>query len=194
MPVKKDTPQKISYLQDNLLIWYEENGRNFRWRKKSASNYELIISEVFLQRTKAETVQKFLSIFLKDFPSWRKLAKATEADLQEYLRPIGLYRQRGSRLYRLAQEMKYRHGRFPKSRSEVEELPMMGQYIANAFELYILKKNKPLLDVNMARLLERYFEPRRMADIRYDKELQDIAQLVIEHPRSIKLNWARVTR
>lgn len=50
-------------------------------------------------------------------------------------------------------------------------MPMMGQYITNAFELYILnilKKKSPLLDVNMARLLERFFGERKLADIRHD--------------------------
>lgn len=185
-----DRIRKISTLQDSLLDWYSEHGRSFPWRKKSCTNYELIISEVFLQRTKAETVAAFLPLFLNKYPSWKKLGDEGEIKLQESLKPIGLYMQRGSRLYRLAQEMKKRKGRFPKSRTELEEMPMMGQYIANAFELYILKKHKPLLDVNMVRVLERYFEPRKMADIRYDKELQKLAHKVIDHPLSKELNWA----
>jgi len=180
----------ILYFQKKLLKWYSENGRYFPWRKKSATNYELIIAEVFLQRTKAETVAKFLPHFFKKYPSWKQLADATEKELQDISRPLGLYKQRGSRLYRLAQELKKRKGRFPKNRNEVEDIPMMGQYITNAYELYVLKKRSPLLDVNMARLLERYFGKRKLADIRYDPFLQELSYKVINLERSKELNWA----
>ena len=181
---------KIHFLQKKLFNWYKENGRKFLWRNKSATNYQLIISEVFLQRTKAETVAKFLPIFFKKYPSWKQLSEATEDELKDFIKPLGLYQQRGARLFRLAQELKSRKGRLPADRNEVEELPMMGQYITNAFELYVLKKRAPLLDVNMARLLERFFGPRKMADIRHDPYLQTLAYRVIDFSNSKELNWA----
>jgi A/G-specific adenine glycosylase len=98
--------------------------------------------------------------------------------------------QRGSRLFKLAQELKRRKGRFPKERNLVEEIPMMGQYITNAYELYVLKKESPLLDVNMARVIERLFGKRDMADIRYDKHLQELAFKIVKHEKAKELNWA----
>jgi len=183
--------EKINGFRKNLLNWYlKKDRRSFLWRNKSATNYQLIISEVFLQRTKAETVAKYLPIFFKQYPSWKKLGEATERDLIEILKPIGLYNQRGKRLYRLAQELKKRNGRFPKDSEQVQEMSMMGQYITNAFELYILNKNSPLLDVNMARVLERYFGERKLADIRYDPYLQELSNKVVNIDNSKELNWA----
>lgn len=184
------SPLKIKKFQCLLLNWYADNGRSFLWRNKSATNYQLIISEVFLQRTKAETVAKFLPLFFKIYPSWKQLGGAEEDELKDFIKPLGLHQQRGSRLFRLAQELKSRKGRLPADRNEVEELPMMGQYIANAFELYVLNKRTPLLDVNMARLLERFFGPRKLADIRYDPYLQELAYRIVDHPRSKEMNWA----
>lgn len=180
----------IEFFQDTLLEWFPENGRSFPWRRKSATNYELIISEIFLQRTKAETVSNFLPEFFKKYPSWKQLGETTIEELKEILKPIGLYNQRGTRLYNLAQEIKIRNGRFPRERNQVEDLSMMGQYITNAFELYILKKKAPLLDVNMARLLERFFGERKMADIRHDPYLQTLAYRVVNVEKSKELNWA----
>lgn len=180
----------IEYFQEKLLDWYLDNGRTFSWRNKSATNYELIISEVFLQRTKAETVSRFLPNFLKQYASWKQLGEATENELQEITKPLGLYKQRSSRLYKLAQELKKRKGRFPKERIQVAEIPMMGQYITNAYELYVLKKKSPLLDVNMARLLERFFGERKLADIRHDPYLQTLAYRVVNVKESKELNWA----
>jgi A/G-specific adenine glycosylase len=180
----------IKYFQRKLLNWFSENARDFLWRKKTATNYELIISEVFLQRTKAETVSKYLPIFFKKYSSWKQLGEATEKELIEFIEPLGLYNQRGKRLYKLAQELKKRKGRFPKTRSQVEDIPMMGQYITNAYELYILKKKSPLLDVNMARLLERFFGERHLTDIRCDPYLQTLSYSVVNVAKSKEINWA----
>jgi len=181
---------KIAYLQVELLNWFQMSRRNFPWREATANDYEKIVSEVFLQRTKAERVAKFYAFFLKKYPSWQDLATASVQQLQTDLQPLGLHKQRGERLYRLAQEMNARLGVFPDSREVVEEFSMMGQYIANAFELFILKKAKPLLDVNMARFLERQFEARRKADIRYDSFLQNLAHQLVHHATPILINWA----
>jgi A/G-specific adenine glycosylase len=89
-------------------------------QKKSSSNYIRIISEILLQRTKAETVNKYLPIFLKKYPSWAQLGNATEMELIEILRPLGLSSQRGKRLHKLSQELKKRNGIFPKERSLVK--------------------------------------------------------------------------
>ena len=182
--------QKILFFQSELLKWFEINQRDFPWRKKSMSNYQYIIAEVLLQRTKAETVAKFYPLFIVKYPSWKKLCQATESDLQDFLKPIGLYKQRGKRLYDLAQEMKKRSGRLPQKRSQFEELSMVGQYIANAYELFILNRPSPLLDVNMARVLERFFGPRIKVDIRHDSYLQDLSRKVVSHSKSKELNWA----
>lgn len=182
--------EKIEFFQEKLLKWYKLNGRKFPWRNKSSTNYERIISEVLLQRTKAETVAKYFPKFIKKYPSWAQLGNASEGDLIEILKPLGLNTQRGKRLYKLAQELKKRKGVFPKERSIVEEIPMMGQYITNAYELFILKKPAPLLDVNMARLLERYFGNRKLADIRHDPYLQDLAKLLVATKDSIRVNWS----
>ena len=181
---------RIIFFQEKLLELYFENGRYFLWRKNSATNYELIISEVFLQRTKAETVSKFLPQFFKKYPSWKQLGNETEEELKNFIKPLGLYNQRGTRFYKLAQELKKRKGRFPKTRNQVEDIPMMGQYITNAYELYVLKKKSPLLDVNMARLLERFFGERNLADIRHDPYLQTLAYRVVNIKKTKELNWA----
>ncbi|HEX5733370.1 MAG TPA: hypothetical protein VF131_11105 [Blastocatellia bacterium] len=42
----------------------------------------------------------------------------------------------------------------------------------------------------MARVLERFFGPRKLADIRYDPYLQSLAKKVVEGGNPIHLNWA----
>lgn len=182
--------KEIIFFRGALLEWYGENGRHFPWRNKSATNYEKIISEVLLQRTKAETAARFFKGFIKKYPSWKRLSFASLGELEEVLKPIGLFRQRAKRVYALALEMKKRRGIFPCDREEIESIPMFGQYITNAVMLFVYGKAAPLLDVNMSRVLERYFGPRRMSDIRYDPYLQDLAYKIVSNGDAVKINWA----
>lgn len=184
------TKENIRDFQNKHLAWYKKNGRTFPWRSNGLSSYKLVIAETLLQRTKAETVSRFYEQFLIDFPNWQSLANAELSKIEEYLRPIGLFKQRATRLKNLAIEMVKRKGILPIDRLELECIPFMGQYIANAVELLIHHKPSPLIDVNMARVLERYFGYREMADIRYDPYLQDLSNEIVNNKNSKKLNWA----
>jgi A/G-specific adenine glycosylase len=189
---RSDVPDamRIAHIQGLLLGWFETGARKFPWRRPAASKYERVVSEVLLQRTRAEAVAAFYKRFMVRFPSWTKLACATEADLQEFLRPLGLWRRRAASLRLLAREMANRLGRFPKDRVDIEELPGVGQYITNAILMFDQGISQPLLDVNLARVLERLFGPRKLSDIRYDPYLQEIAWRVVQHRDPASLNWA----
>ncbi len=180
----------ILWFQRKLLRWFLTSGRKFPWRKRSANNYTKILSEVLLQRTRAEVVANFLPSFIRRYPSWKQLAKASKKDFAKYLQPIGLWRRRSVSLKKLAKEMARRRGRFPRTRDEIEDLPNVGQYIANSILLFCHQEHEPLLDVNMARVLERFFGPRKLADIRYDPYLQSLAKAVVTLKDPIVMNWA----
>jgi len=181
---------KINWFRKKILLWFEKEGRPFSWRNKSATKYQLVIAEVLLQRTKAETVAIYFPKFIKRFPSWKALSKAKRKDLQAFLKPIGLWRQKATALKKLSFEMAKRNGRFPKTREEIEKIPAIGQYVANAILMFCHGQPQPLLDVNMARVLERFFGPRKLADIRYDPYLQQLARDILPKKRFKKFNWA----
>jgi A/G-specific adenine glycosylase len=180
----------IHFLRKALIDWYAASGRHFPWRRAGASRFHQVVSEILLQRTRAETVAAFWPTFLSRFPSWSSLAAANVEDIEAFLKPIGLSAQRAPRLKALATAIAARSGRFPSTRDEIEALPGVGQYVANAVLLFCFDKPHPLVDVNMARVLERFFGSRKLADIRYDPYLQQLAHAVIsgKHPRH--LNWA----
>lgn len=188
--VEQISNEKIAFFQANMLSWYRENGRMFIWRKKGLTNYQYVIAEVLLQRTKAETVAKFFPHFVAEFPNWKALTNSDVKKVEEYLKPVGLYRQRSKRLMSLAKEMVRRNGRFPRDRHELDQIPFMGQYIANAVELLLFNMPRPLVDVNMARVIERFFGRRKMADIRFDSYLQSLSSKIVDHSKSVEINWA----
>ena len=187
---KLPSSKKIASFQKMMIAWYMENGREFPWRKKSIPKYQKIVSEVLLQRTRAETVATFFPAFILRFPSWNALATTPESEMATFIRPIGLWQRRASVLASLAMEMIRRNGRFPRDRQEIESLPGVGQYIANAIQLFCHGEPMPLLDVNMARVLERYFGPRILTDIRHDPYLQQLSLQIVNCDTPQIINWA----
>lgn len=182
--------EQIAWFRRRLRAWFSKNARSFPWREESASEYLRILSEVLLQRTRAQVAADFIPSFIRRYPSWSRIAQARPNDLREHLKPIGLWRRRAASLGNLANEMVRRNGQFPATRAELEELPNVGQYIANAVLLFCYGQRQPLLDVNMARVLERFFGPRKLADIRYDVNLQTVAKKIVSAKDPLRLNWA----
>lgn len=181
----------IKGFQGNILRWYRYGGRHvLPWRKRNLSSYKIIIAEVLLQRTKSEKVKDAFEPFIKEYPSWDSIVKKGICKLEEILKPLGLQKQRANRLFALALIMKATGGKFPENSEGLYQLPMFGQYLAYAVKLQVYKQPKPLLDVNMARVLERYFGKRTLADLRYDPYLQDLAHRVVRHPKSKCISWA----
>jgi A/G-specific adenine glycosylase len=180
----------VRLFQARLLRWFKYSARDFPWRKVRATIYQRVIAELLLQRTRAEAVSNFLPVFFKRFPSWERLSKAPERETGAILQPLGLWRRRAASLKKLAAEMARRRGRFPRGRAQIESLPGIGQYIANAVMLFCHGAPEPLLDVNMARVLERFFGPRKLVDIRYDRYLQELSREVLYSSDAVSLNWA----
>lgn len=186
----KPSRPKIEFFKSSLLEWWNSGKRHFPWRNPSASRYQQIVSEVLLQRTQATTVARFWPGFMKRFPSWQALSDATVDEIESALRPIGLSQQRAPRLHALAVIAARQKGRFPHSRNELENLPGVGQYIASSVLMFSHGQCQPLLDVNMARVVERFFGPRTLADIRYDPYLQQLCLRIVTGPKPQTVNWA----
>ncbi len=180
----------IKFFRSKLLDWYSDYGRNFPWRNNNISNYEIIISEILLQRTKAETVAKYYPTFINKYPNWDYLSKAHIEDLEQILKPLGLYKHRAKRIYKIIEEFNNKRGILPRNKNELKESQFSTLYISNAYELFILNKRASLLDVNMARVLSRYFKPKEIKDVRNEKELQYLSKVVTNVKQCKELNWA----
>jgi A/G-specific adenine glycosylase len=170
------------------LEWYAKEGRTFPWREKTATKYKQIIAELLLQRTRAETVSRYYDEFVRRYPSWSAISKEDTKKFAETLKPLGLWKRRAFSIKSVASSLA--NNRYPKYREELETIGGIGQYIANAILLACHGEAQPLLDVNMARVLERVFGKRNLADIRYDPYLQTLSRAVVRCKEPKRINWA----
>lgn len=181
---------RLTNLQARLLDWYAGHGRAFPWRDPSASTFERICVEVLLQRTRAETVNTIYATFFSRFTNWQEISDAEIKDLEHAFKPIGLWKRRAKSIKALATYAAARDGVFPDTEGELAHVPGVGQYLANAILLFQHSLPRPLIDVNMARVVERYLRPRRMADIRFDPWLQAASRWLVRGQDPINVNWA----
>ena len=174
-----------------LLSWFAEYGRQLPWRQGTMEPWQVLVVEILLQQTRAERIAAFVPAFLDDFPSLQALAATDEAKLAERLATLGLQNRRAQRLVALAGVLLVRDGRVPNSKTELETLPGVGPYVAAAYMSTVLHEPEPMVDVNMARLVERLYGPRTLADIRYDPHINGIAHRLIHlAARPEEFNWA----
>jgi DNA (cytosine-5)-methyltransferase 1 len=181
---------EIKHFRKILLAWFETNKREFPWRKEEISNFERIFSEILLQRTKAETVSKYYDTFFAKYPDWNSLLTTTDFDLEMMLKPLGLHTQRAGRIRKIIDEYKLKGGYLPRNKNELMESSMASLYLSGAYELFILNNRAALLDVNMSRVLRRFFFPKEFKDVRNDKIVQELSQEVINVKACKELNWA----
>jgi len=187
--INLDIPDKasIKWFRTRLRNWSISNFRDFPWRS-CPEPYLVCISEIFLQQTSANKVAEILGPFIERYPNWESLATSTSGDIEEAIRPLGLYRRRSNTILNLANEV-VSLGGLPNTRTGLEKLPGIGQYIANVLLVVFEHKRLSFLDVNMARVLERFFGPRLKADIRDDPYLQVLSRKVVNVQDALSANW-----
>jgi len=79
----------------------------------------LIFSKILLQRTKAESVSKYYSTFFNKYPNWEYLIKANENELENILKPLGLFKHRAKRILKIIEEYKLKNGILPQTKEQL---------------------------------------------------------------------------
>ena len=139
-----------------ILAWYLENGRHeYLWRTAHLSEWELLVVELLLEKTPADRVSRVIrNILTRTCTPWMT-ARASESELTDILRPLGLQRQRARHLRALARRVCEMGGRLPASLEDLEKLPSVGEYSAAAFLVVAHGRRVAAIDANMIRIAGR---------------------------------------
>ena len=183
------TDERVIWLREQLLAWFEECARSFLWRDAGRSAYEVVVAEILLQRTTARAVARAYAPFLERYPSWSSLGRATPGELREALRPLGLWRQKADVLLSLAHSVEEGGGAFPASRRELERLKGIGTYTASAVMAVAYGEAEPLVDVNTVRVLGRFFGFQPLPGVG-DSHLHSFARCLTVGEKSLSVSWA----
>jgi A/G-specific adenine glycosylase len=137
-----------------LLRWFQQKGRYLPWRR-TRDPYAILVSEVMLQQTQVTTVLPYYDKWLQRFPNFHSLAAATESDVLHAWQGLGYY-ARARNLHAAAKTIvAQHHGAFPQRIEDIQTLPGLGRYTANAVATFAFDRSVPVVEANIARLLAR---------------------------------------
>jgi A/G-specific adenine glycosylase len=135
-------------VEDLLLAWFAEHGRDLPWRK-TRDPYAILVSEVMAQQTQVERVAPRWERWLERWPTVDALAAAPAADVIREWQGLG-YNRRALALHRATRHVAV-HG-WP---DDLTELPGVGRYTADAVACFAFERHVLPVDVNVRRVSER---------------------------------------
>ncbi len=135
-----------------LLRWFDREKRSLPWRGET-DPYRILVSEIMLQQTRVAVVKERYSIFLRQFPSVSRLARAAEESVLAAWSGLGYYRR--ARALHAAAKHIHGAGTFPRTAAELKELPGIGRYTAAAVASIAFGEPVAVVDGNVERVLQR---------------------------------------
>ena len=178
-----------------ILAWYDRHRRQLPWRYDPGVNadpYIVWLSEIMLQQTTVAAVIPYFGRFVARWPSVSALAAAPLDDVLTAWAGLGYY-ARARNLHRCAEDVAFRRGgEFPRTETELRELPGVGPYTAAAIAAIAFGHRAVVVDGNVERVMARLFgvteqlpaakeKLRRLADhLTPNERAGDYAQAVMD--------------
>jgi A/G-specific adenine glycosylase len=152
--------KKAPAFRCSLLRWFRRYERDLPWRQ-TRDPYAILVSEFMLQQTQVITVIPYYHEWLRRFPDFSALSRASGNDVLHAWQGLGYY-ARARNLHATARAVADRHrGRFTQSIEQMQQLPGIGKYTAHAIATFAFNQSVPIVEANTARVLTRLFDFRR---------------------------------
>tara|TARA_A100001011_G_scaffold399485_1_gene508339 strand:+ start:306 stop:1352 length:1047 start_codon:yes stop_codon:yes gene_type:complete len=139
-----------------ILEWFEENRRPFPWRENT-NPYNVWLSEVILQQTRAVQGLPYYMRLVSAFPTVEDLANASEDEIMRLWQGLGYY-SRVRNLHATAKKItKQYNGKFPKDFTTIKNFKGIGDYTASAISSICFDQEQAVVDGNVYRVLSRIY-------------------------------------
>lgn len=152
------TTDEIMAFQRQIYSYYNLHRRDLPWRH-TTNPYNIVVSEMMLQQTQVERVKEKYKEFIKAFPDFNALARASLKDVLAVWQGLG-YNRRALAMKQLAEEVISSYGgEMPKDPEELCKLPGIGK--ATAGEILAFAFNIPtiFIETNIRRVyIHEFFD------------------------------------
>ncbi len=157
--VKKADQKKIQDFQKTIWDYYAKNKRQMPWRE-TTDPYRILVSEVMLQQTQVSRVIPKYESFIKKFPDFATLARASVSDVLKLWQGLG-YNRRALSLKRAAEMVVKEYGGvIPCDAEKMIALPGIGNATAGAILAYAFQQPSIFIETNIRRVFIHFFFPR----------------------------------
>jgi A/G-specific adenine glycosylase len=157
------SPENLAVFRRTLVRWYRRHGRDLPWRRTN-DPYAILVSEFMLQQTQVAAVIPYYYEWLRKFPDFAALARASENDVLHAWQGLGYY-ARARNLHATAKTVMDRlGGNFPPDIQQMRQLPGIGKYTAHAVASFAFDQSVPIVEANTRRVLARLLNLRESID------------------------------
>lgn len=174
-----------------MASWPSSELRVFLWRTGNFSPFEILVTEMLLRKTRAESVEQVLPHLLSSFPDPSSFATAELETVEGILRPLGLHHIRAKALVQVSQVLVSKYGgSVPDKFEALMDLPHVGRYVANATLTFAFGQERPLVDGNFVRVFMRLFGTKRPVEVHKADDLWDLAADLVKGNEPKHFWWA----
>lgn len=147
--------KKYTAFAKEVLTWYKKRGRHdLPWRT-AINPYKILVSEIMLQQTQVSRVLTKYTLWMKQYPTLKKLSQANLKDILVLWQGLG-YQRRAKALLAIAMKVQ----ELPKETKELVALPGIGEYTASALQAFAYNSFSPMLETNIRTALIEAFHPK----------------------------------
>ena len=177
-------------LHEQVLSWYDEAARDLPWRRREATPWGVLVSEVMLQQTPVARVLPQWELWMERWPSPVDLARAGAGEAVRAWGRLG-YPRRALRLHAAATAIVERHdGEVPSDHAELLALPGVGEYTAAAVASFAFGQRHPVLDTNVRRVFARVVSGQQYPGTSVTRAERDLATGLMPEEPSEAATWA----
>ena len=184
--------EQIASLRAKLLAWYDRNRRDLPWRR-TRDPYAIWVSEIMLQQTRVAAVVDRYEVFLRNFPSVRALAHASEADVLALWSGLGYYR-RARMLHKAAKAVALEQGGvMPATAIGLRQLPGIGAYTSAAVASIAYGEPIAVIDGNVERVVQRLAglgSDQTVGQAELGRNIEQLANRLLDPARAGDFNQA----
>lgn len=148
-----ETKEKIYFLKNELINWYKPNRRKFEWRNTN-DPWKILLIEVISQQTQLERANSYYEIFIKHFPTPKRMAESSFSKVLKLWSGLG-YNNRARRLYDASKILAKTN--FEDIKPDFDKLPGVGKYTKNALLSFAYGEKVITEDTHVKKIISRFF-------------------------------------
>ena len=161
--------------KDELISYLESLHNDAKCALNYTNDYELLIAIILSAQTTDESVNKVTPILFSKYKNIKDLSNADQADVENIIHQIGLYKNKSSNIIKCAQKLNEDgYTNIPDSFDYLITLPGVGRKTANVFLAEYYNKNTLGIDTHILRISKRLGISKEDSDVlKVEKDLKE---------------------
>ncbi|MBI1933613.1 MAG: DNA glycosylase [Ignavibacteriales bacterium] len=129
-----------------------------------------------LQRTKADQVENVYLNFIKDYPNIQSLSKADIKNVKLLIKSLGLPAKANLLVEAANFIVNNFQNKIPCEKNKIIKIPGVGDYTTGAIQAICFNNAEYVIDSNIARFINRYYNFQLIGEIRRKREIIEKAK------------------